>query len=53
MAATKIREMEAYGPIRALLEGQGYEVKGEVGAADRGIARWARRNSPRSGSVQA
>lgn len=28
------REQELYPPIKALLEGQGYEVKGEVGAAD-------------------
>ena len=29
-----IRESELYAPVKALLEGQGYEVKGEVGAAD-------------------
>jgi len=29
-----IRETDLYGPIKAFLEGQGYEVKGEVGAAD-------------------
>ncbi len=34
MAATPIRETELYAPVKALLEGQGYEVKGEVGAAD-------------------
>ncbi|SRR6056297_69991 len=28
------RESELYGPVKSLLEGQGYEVKGEVGAAD-------------------
>ena len=28
------RESELYAPIKALLTGQGYEVKGEVGAAD-------------------
>lgn len=28
------REMDLYPPIKALLERQGYEVKGEVGAAD-------------------
>lgn len=34
MAVTPIRETELYVPVKALLEGQGYEVKGEVGAAD-------------------
>ena len=29
-----IRETELYKPIKQLLEGQGYEVKGEVGSAD-------------------
>jgi hypothetical protein len=29
-----IRESELYAPVKALLEGQGYEVKGEIGAAD-------------------
>ena len=29
-----MRETELYGPVKAYLEGQGYEVKGEVGAAD-------------------
>ena len=29
-----MRETELYQPVKALLEGQGYEVKGEVGAAD-------------------
>ncbi|WP_417743272.1 DUF2161 domain-containing phosphodiesterase [Salipiger sp.] len=28
------RESELYAPVKALLTGQGYEVKGEVGAAD-------------------
>ena len=30
----QIRETELYGPVKALLEKQGYMVKGEVGAAD-------------------
>ena len=30
----KARESDLYGPVKALLESQGYEVKGEVGAAD-------------------
>ncbi len=34
MAAKPIREIDLYPPIKALLEGQGYEVKGEVGDAD-------------------
>lgn len=29
-----MRETELYGPVKAHLEAQGYEVKGEVGAAD-------------------
>lgn len=29
-----MREADLYPPIKAFLEGQGYEVKGEVGAAD-------------------
>ncbi|MEL7272090.1 MAG: DUF2161 family putative PD-(D/E)XK-type phosphodiesterase [Pseudomonadota bacterium] len=33
-SAAKIRETDLYAPIKTLLEGQGYEVKGEVGAAD-------------------
>jgi hypothetical protein len=35
-AQTKARllESELYAPIKAFLEGQGYEVKGEVGSAD-------------------
>ncbi|MBO6639587.1 MAG: hypothetical protein JJ920_17630 [Roseitalea sp.] len=32
--AARIRETELYAPIKRLLEGQGYEVKGEVGPAD-------------------
>jgi len=34
MAAIKPKETDLYPPVKALLEGQGYEVKGEVGAAD-------------------
>lgn len=34
MAAPKLRETELYAPVKLLLEGQGYEVKGEVGSAD-------------------
>lgn len=34
MATSPIRETELYAPVKALLEDQGYEVKGEVGAAD-------------------
>ncbi len=34
MAASKIRETDLYAPVKALLEGQGYEVKSEIGAAD-------------------
>lgn len=34
MATSPIRETELYAPVKALLESQGYEVKGEVGAAD-------------------
>lgn len=34
MAATKPRETDLYAPVKALLEGQGFTVKGEVGAAD-------------------
>jgi len=29
-----IRETDLYAPVKAFLVGQGYEVKGEVGAAD-------------------
>jgi hypothetical protein len=32
--ASKIRETDLYAPIKLLLEGQGYEVKGEIGSAD-------------------
>jgi len=32
--ATRIRETDLYVPIKLLLEGQGYEVKGEIGSAD-------------------
>ncbi|MEP3048835.1 MAG: DUF2161 family putative PD-(D/E)XK-type phosphodiesterase [Roseibium sp.] len=31
---SKPKETELYAPIKALLEGQGYEVKGEIGKAD-------------------
>lgn len=31
---TGIRETDLYAPIKTYLEGQGYEVKGEIGAAD-------------------
>ena len=34
MAAKRIQESDLYPPVKALLEGQGYEVKGEIGAAD-------------------
>ncbi len=34
MAAPKIRETDLYLPVKLLLEGQGYQVKGEIGAAD-------------------
>lgn len=34
MAAAKIRETELYAPVKSLLEGQGYEVKGEICSAD-------------------
>ncbi|MEP0521457.1 MAG: DUF2161 family putative PD-(D/E)XK-type phosphodiesterase [Hyphomicrobiales bacterium] len=34
MSNTKPRETDLYAPIKQLLEGQGYTVKGEVGAAD-------------------
>jgi len=34
MAGGTAREQDLYAPIKALLEAQGYEVKGEVGAAD-------------------
>lgn len=32
--ATRIRETELYEPIKRMLEGQGYVVKSEIGAAD-------------------
>ena len=32
--AERLRETQLYGPVKALLEQQGYEVKGEVEAAD-------------------
>lgn len=31
---TRIRETDLYPPVKRMLEGQGYAVKGEVGAAD-------------------
>ena len=34
MATNRIRETELYGPVKTYLEGQGYIVKAEVGAAD-------------------
>ncbi|WP_419907767.1 DUF2161 domain-containing phosphodiesterase [Hoeflea sp.] len=34
MAKANLRETDLYAPIKALLESQGYLVKGEVGAAD-------------------
>mgnify|MGYP001013572129 FL=1 len=34
MARTGVRETDLYLPVKRLLEGQGYTVKGEVGAAD-------------------
>jgi len=34
MVAKTIRETDLYEPVKALLERQGYQVKGEVGAAD-------------------
>ena len=34
MPSTKLRESDLYAPVKALLEAQGYEVKGEVGSAD-------------------
>lgn len=34
MAASKVRETDLYAPVKLFLEGQGYEVKSEVGAAD-------------------
>lgn len=34
MVTSRIRETELYAPVKAFLVGQGYDVKGEVGAAD-------------------
>ncbi len=34
MSAAKPRETDLYPPVKALLEAQGYSVKGEIGAAD-------------------
>ena len=34
MAKSAVRETDLYAPLKTFLEGQGYEVKGEVGAAD-------------------
>ena len=34
MVTPKLSETALYVPVKQLLEGQGYEVKGEVGAAD-------------------
>lgn len=34
MAVTSIKETDLYQPIKRMLEGQGYVVKGEIGAAD-------------------
>ncbi len=34
MAANALKETDLYAPIKQFLEGQGYEVKSEVGAAD-------------------
>lgn len=34
VAADPVRETDLYPPVKQLLEGQGYEVKSEVGAAD-------------------
>lgn len=34
MSASRPRETDLYPPVKALLESQGYEVKGEIGAAD-------------------
>lgn len=31
---TPLRETDLYAPVKRFLEGQGYEVKGEIGAAD-------------------
>lgn len=34
MATSPVRETDLYAPIKLLLEGQGYQVKSEIGAAD-------------------
>jgi hypothetical protein len=34
MAPPPLKETDLYQPIKRMLEGQGYEVKGEIGAAD-------------------
>lgn len=34
MAAPRLRETDLYPPVKRLLEGQGYEVKSEIGSAD-------------------
>ncbi|WP_420409012.1 DUF2161 domain-containing phosphodiesterase [Hoeflea sp.] len=34
MSTARPRETDLYQPVKTLLEGQGYEVKGEIGAAD-------------------
>ncbi len=34
MASSSIRETDLYAPLKSFLEGQGYEVKSEIGAAD-------------------
>ncbi len=34
MGESQCRETDLYAPVKALLEGQGYTVKGEIGAAD-------------------
>ena len=34
MASKTTKETDLYGPIKQVFEAQGYEVKGEIGAAD-------------------
>ena len=34
MAGVSFKETDLYGPIKQMLEGQGYVVKSEIGAAD-------------------
>ncbi|MCE7999921.1 MAG: hypothetical protein HEP70_13755 [Rhodobiaceae bacterium] len=34
MAKNPVRETDLYAPLKSFLEGQGYEVKGEIGAID-------------------